>query len=79
MTVVPTILYGAESWTLSEVEEERLETTQMRMLRSIMRISLKEHKTNVEIREMAGVVAIRDLVRRSRLSWFGDRCHEDGR
>ena len=72
MTVVPTILYGAESWTLSEVEEERLETTQMRMLRSIMRISLKEHKTNVEIREMAGVVAIRDLVRRSRLSWFGD-------
>jgi len=50
---------------------EQLEVTQMRMLRSIMHISLKEHLTNVEIRQRAGVKAVTDLLRERRLGWFG--------
>jgi hypothetical protein len=71
MTVIPTLLYGMESWVLTEEEEHKLESTQMRMLRSIMRISLKDHKTNEEIRKEAGVEAIGDLIRVGRLKWFG--------
>lgn len=71
MTVIPTLLYGMESWVLTEGEEVKLESTQMRMLRSIMRISLKDHKTNEEIRTMAGVGTISSLIRTARLKWFG--------
>jgi hypothetical protein len=70
MTVLPTLLYGGESWALTDEEEEELEKTQMSMLRSIMRISLKDHRTNVEIRDRAGVSAIRDILRTARLRWF---------
>jgi len=70
MTVIPTLLYGSESWTLTETEEDKLESVQMRMLRSIMRISLRDHKTNIEIREQAGVASIGYLIRWGRLNWF---------
>eukprot|EP00952_Eustigmatos_sp_NYUAD-ZCMA_P014668 56947-Eustigmatos_ZCMA.PRE.1 len=36
-----------------------------------MHISLKEHLTNVEIRQRAGVKAVTDLLRERRLGWFG--------
>ena len=52
--VIPTLLWGCESWVLTFEDMEQLEVTQMRMLRSIMHISLKEHLTNVEIRQRAG-------------------------
>ena len=70
MAVIPTLLYGSESWTLTEAEEDKLESVQMRMLRSIMRISLKDHKTNIEIREQAGVASIGYLIRWGRLNWY---------
>lgn len=72
MTVIPTLLYGSESWTLTEAEEDKLESVQMRMLRSIMRISLKDHKTNSEIREQAGVASIGYLIRWGRLNWYAN-------
>ena len=71
MTVIPTLLYGMESWTLTEEEEDKLETTPMRMLRSTRRISLRGHIPNTEIRQAAGVQAIKHLIQRRRLTWFG--------
>jgi hypothetical protein len=70
--VLPVMLYGHESWALTDTEEEMLEVAQRRMLRSIMRIRLIDHVTNEEIMSRADVMYMRDHLRRGRLRWFGD-------
>ena len=67
----PVLLYGTESAALRREEERRLEVTEMRMLRSICRISLKEHRRNDDIRKLAGVVNIIEKAKEGRLRWLG--------
>jgi hypothetical protein len=40
---------------LSEKEEGKLEATYMQMLKSMLKIDWRMHKTNAQIRERAGV------------------------
>ena len=42
----PVLMYGAEAWTVTMREEVLLERTEMRMLRWILRVSLKDKKRN---------------------------------
>ena len=67
----PVMIYGAEAWTLRKKEEELLERTEMRMLRWIMGVSLKDHRRNEDIRKTVGVANITDKVREARLRWYG--------
>ena len=67
----PVLLYGTESAALGREEKRRLEVTEMRMLRNVCRISLKEHKRNEDIRKLAGVVNISEKVKEGRLRWRG--------
>lgn len=71
VTVMPTLLYGAESWVLCDEEVEKLEVVQMRMLRSILNVSLREKRTNPSIRQEAQVPPIRNKLAQLRLAWFG--------
>ena len=59
----PVLLYGTESAALRREEGRRLEVAEMRMVRSICRISLKEHRRNDDIRKLAGVVNIIEVAR----------------
>ena len=43
------LLYGAESWTLTGKMSDRLGGTYTRMLRAVLVVSWKEHKTNKEL------------------------------
>ena len=43
-----TLLYGAETWTLTKVTSDKLEVFEMWLYRRMLRISWKEHKTNGE-------------------------------
>ena len=43
-----TLLYGAETWTLTKVTSGKLEAFEMWLYRRMLRISWKEHKTNGE-------------------------------
>ena len=47
------------------------EKTEMRMLRWIKGISLKDHVRSEKIRAELGVAQIRDKVKEARLRWFG--------
>ena len=58
-------------WAIKKEKEKLLERTEMRMLRWIQRVSLREHLTNEEIRDRAGVVSIIQKVEESRMRWFG--------
>ena len=44
-----TLLYGAETWTLSKVTSDKLEAIEMWLYRRMLRISWKEHNTNGEV------------------------------
>ena len=48
-TVESVILYGAESWTLTGKMSDRLDGTYTRMLRVVLGVPWKEHKTNQEL------------------------------
>jgi len=65
------LIYGSEAWTLRRREEERLERTEMRMLRWILGLMLKDRKRNDDIHRIIGVACITDKVREARLRWYG--------
>lgn len=67
----PVMLYGAETWALRKKEEEMMERTEMRMLRWMLGISLRDRLRNEEIRRRAGIVKISDKIREARLRWYG--------
>jgi len=67
----PVLLYGAETWALRRKEENLLERTEMRMVRWIAGISLRERRESADIRRMAGICSIREKAREARLRYFG--------
>ena len=44
-----TLLYGAETWTLTKVTSDKLEAFEMWLYRIMLRISWKEHTINEEV------------------------------
>jgi len=56
---------------LKRREEERLERTEMRMLRWILCLTLRDKKRNDDICRILGVACITDKVQEARLRWFG--------
>ena len=68
----PTLPYGCETWLMSVKDEKRMATTEMRMVRWAMWVSLLEHRRNEEILEEAI-----SMVMRRRLEWFGHVTRRD--
>ena len=68
MTVIrPVRLYGAECWTVRKKEERILEKTEMRMLRRIKGVTLRDRVKSVDIRKELGVNSIQKIVKNIRL------------
>ncbi|KAG1701719.1 putative uncharacterized transposon-derived protein F52C9.6 [Nymphon striatum] len=49
-----TLLYGAETWTISKTSEKRIISLEMWVHRKMFKISWKEMKTNVEVLRLVG-------------------------
>ena len=56
---------------MSVKDKKLMATTEMRMVRWAMGVSLLEHRRNEEILEEAKVEAIATVMRRRKLEWFG--------
>ena len=67
----PALLYGNETWPITGSLADKMSSCEMRMLRYCMGISLEDHKRNEEITAEAGIMPIRDLMRRKRMQWYG--------
>ena len=69
-------LYACESWTLTTELLRRIQATEMRCYRKILRITLKDHVTNKEVRAKIQQ-AIRphedflNIAKRRKLKWYG--------
>ena len=64
------MIYGSETWAVNAEQEAKLERAEMRMVRWMCGVSLREKKTNAELRESMGIEKISDVMRRSRLRWM---------
>ena len=69
--ISPTMTYGAECWTMTKKDEMLMNKTEMRMLRWIQGVSLREHKRNEEIREAATVQPIATHLMQKRIRCNG--------
>ncbi len=70
--IVPTALYGVETWNLKKDERNKLDVMEMRCLRSMLGVSRMDRLTNVEVRQRTGVVRkLSDRIDQSVLRWYG--------
>ena len=66
------LLYGSETWRLTENNMRRVEATEMNALRRSSRISRKEGIRNVTIRQQIGLEeTIIKEIEQNRLTWYG--------
>ena len=66
------LLYGCESWTITEDLKKKLEATEMWFIRRILGISWKEKKTNQEVLEQAEIRrSLLKTIRKRQLQFLG--------
>jgi len=66
------LLYGSETWRLTENKKRRVEATEMDALRRSSRISRKERIKNVTIRQQIGLEeTIIKAFEQNQLTWYG--------
>lgn len=68
---LPTLVYGAESWTLHKKLESRLVAAEMRYLRKAVGKTRRDHIRNNTVREELKQEPIKDIVERRGLGWLG--------
>ena len=69
--VCSTLLYGSETWTLSSVQEKKLNTFHLRCLRRILGITWQQKITNEEVLRRTGLTTMYFTLSQRRLCWLG--------
>ena len=64
-------MYGSETWPVKVEDVQRLERTERMMVRWMCGVRLKNRTSSEELNSRLGIVRIAEIVRRSRLGWFG--------
>ena len=73
-----TLLYGAETWTLSKATVKKLEAFEMWTYRRIMKVSWKEYKSNEEVLSMINSKRMLvEMIKRRKLAYFGHLVRRD--
>ena len=76
-TVLPSLLYGCETWTCYRRHIRKLEQFHLRCLRAVLRVSWKDKVTNQEILRRAGLTGIDAMLNLAQLHWTGHVMHMD--
>ncbi|KAG7312683.1 hypothetical protein JYU34_001045 [Plutella xylostella] len=70
--LVPTLMYGSESWVWQKKNESRVNAVEMRSLRSMCGLKLNDRIRNSIIRERVGVKEdVVTKIEKGMLRWFG--------
>ena len=78
--VVPTTLYGAETWNMGVAERKRLNVMEMRCLRSMCGVTRMDRVRNEEVRRRTGVLQeMSERAEKRLLQWYGhmERMNEE--
>jgi len=65
--LLPALIYGAQMWSMTKNDEEKIRTTQDRMERSIMNVRLKDKIRMQKIKTKLGVA----VAKRLKWDWVG--------
>ena len=69
--VLPVLVYGSETWTLKKAHMELLSVAQRKMERTMLGITLRDHKRNTWIRHQTGVNDIIYVIKKIIHGWAG--------
>src|SRR5271165_3460754 len=71
LCVQSVMIYGSETWPTKVEDMQRLERTERMMIRWMCGVTLKNRMSSDNLRVKLGIDSVSDMVRRSRLRWFG--------
>lgn len=66
---IPCGIYGSESWTITKMNERRIQTSEMRFLRRAAGYTKMDRKRNIEIRQELEVEDVNEMIREYRRKW----------
>ena len=69
--VMSVLLYGSETWAVTQQDLKRLHVFQMNCLRDIIGVTLWNKRRNEDIMAEVGEIPVEDQVKLRRLQWFG--------
>ncbi|KAH7666357.1 hypothetical protein AAVH_43283, partial [Aphelenchoides avenae] len=76
-TVLPALLYGCETWTLTKRQEDKLSTTERAMERRVLGITMWDQERNEAVRERTGFADAVMEARKRKLRWAGHVARRD--
>jgi hypothetical protein len=66
-----TLLYGSETWAVKVEQVQRMERTEMQMVRWMCGTKLADRIANDELRQRLGIESVKTEMKRRRLRWWG--------
>ena len=67
--VVPTLLYGSETWTLQRRHRSKIQAMEMRYLRRVEGVTRMDRLANKDIKRRLGVEAVLEVADRKKKEW----------
>nr|VZH98236.1 unnamed protein product [Spirometra erinaceieuropaei] len=75
--ILPTLLYGAETWTVYTRQARRLNHSHLSCLRRILRLKWQDRIPDTEVLERTGILSIYSMLRQIQLRWSGHLVRMD--
>nr|VZI17688.1 unnamed protein product [Spirometra erinaceieuropaei] len=69
--IMPTLLYGAETWTVYAKQARRLNHFHLSCLRRILRLNWQDRIPDTDVLERTGILSIYAILRQIQLRWSG--------
>nr|VZI33669.1 unnamed protein product [Spirometra erinaceieuropaei] len=69
--ILPTLLYGAETWTVYAKQARRLNHFHLSCLRRILRLKWQDRIPDTDVLERTGILSIYAILRQIQLRWSG--------
>ncbi|BHF76310.1 hypothetical protein SprV_0501940800 [Sparganum proliferum] len=75
--ILPTLLYGAETWTVYSKQARRLNHFHLSCLRRILRLNWQDRIPDTEVLERTSILSIYTILRQMQLRWSGHLVRMD--
>nr|VZI30406.1 unnamed protein product [Spirometra erinaceieuropaei] len=75
--ILPTLLYGAETWTVYTRQARRLNHFHLSCLRRILRLNWQDRIPDTEVLERTGILSIYAILKQMQLRWSGHLVRMD--
>nr|VZI43685.1 unnamed protein product [Spirometra erinaceieuropaei] len=77
VVILPTLLYGEETWTVYTKQTRRLNLFHLSCLRHILRLNWQDRISDTDVLERMGILSIYTMLRQMQLCWSGHLVRMD--